>query len=205
MQRLSSGKVYEGPFWFCIMWNFSWEEQTQKRAHTKKESVTYHQIHDLILTVFGLWGFLSGVTTLLRRRWTHGIICRFTWRPTFTMTWDLISPSPTPPTPATLNGAWCLTWGVACCMGMPKGTVTTGQQHHRQNEHTRDCMRFKHLNNTQLMLGLLARKNSPLLSIYTEKTTGGWVTEQTGRRGLRAAEHLSVAASVLMSCIQHLT
>ena len=95
-QRLSSGKVYEGPFWFCIMWNFSWEEQTQKRAHTKKESVTYHQIHDLILTVFGLWGFLSGVTILLRSRWIHGIVCRFTWGPTFTMTWDLISPSPTP-------------------------------------------------------------------------------------------------------------
>ena len=65
-------------------------------------------------------------------------------------------------------------------------------------------VRFKHLNNTQLMPGLLARKSSPLLSIDTGKMTGE-VTEETGRRELRVAEHLSVAASVLMSCIQHLT
>lgn len=203
--KTSSGKVYEGPFWFCIMWNFSWEEQTQKRAHTKKESVTHHQIRDLILTIFGLWGFLSGVTTLLGSRWTHGIICRLTWGPTLTMTWDLISPSPTSPYPSIFE--WCLVPNVTCdtyCMGMPEGAVTISQQQrHRPNQHLWERTRFKHLINTQMMLGLLARENGPVLSIYTGKMTGE-VTEETGRRERTVAEHLSVAASVLMSCIQQL-
>lgn len=30
-----------------------------RRGHTKKESVTHHQIRDLILTIFGLWGIFA--------------------------------------------------------------------------------------------------------------------------------------------------
>ena len=60
-------------------------------------------------------------------------------------------------------------------------------------------MHFKHLNNIQLMLGLLARKNSSLLCIYTGKTTGK-VTEETGSESSEMLGTSRVAAPVL-SCI----
>lgn len=46
-----------------------------------------------------------------------------------------------------------------------------------------------------MMLGLLARENGPVLSIYRKDDRE--VTEETGRRERTVAEHLSVAASVL--------